>query len=157
MLTVKHIAPALFAIALSLAPISGIAEGTSHEGHATSEHALTLNAGAKWQGDDNMHQGMAAIRTALASQLVEIHENRLPAEDYEKLAVEVLNQTNFMIEKCVLEPEVDAQFHIVLGEVIDGASDMEAGDAPRAGAVMIVQALNAYGEHFEHPGWQPLD
>ena len=25
------------------------------------------------------------------------------------------------------------------------------------GAVTIVQALNAYGEHFEHPGWQMID
>ncbi len=34
---------------------------------------------------------------------------------------------------------------------------MEAGSEPRAGAVLVVEALNAYGEHFEHPGWQPLD
>ena len=41
--------------------------------------------------------------------------------------------------------------------IIEGASDMEAGSEPRAGAVLVVEALNAYGEHFEHPGWQPLD
>ena len=27
---------------------------------------------------------------------------------------------------------------------------------PAAGAHRIVTALNQYGRHFEHPGWQPL-
>lgn len=157
MLAVKHLAPALFGIALALSAGSGFAQPMSHEEHGASELALSLNAGEKWQGDDNMHQGMEAIRSALASRLVEIHENRLPAEDYETLAAEIMNQTDLMIENCVLEPEVDDQLHIVLSQVIGGALDMEDGDEPRAGAVMIIQALNAYGEHFDHPGWQPFD
>ena len=154
-----RIAPALFGLGLALgyAAGPGLAETTSHEGHAASELALTLNAGQKWQGDDNMLKGMDAIRTDLAAHLDAIHEDRLPAEDYKTLAATVLEQTDFMIENCVLEPEVDEQLHSVLGQVIDGASDMEAGSEARAGAVLIVQALNAYGEHFEHPGWQPLD
>lgn len=45
---------------------------------------------------------------------------------------------------------------IVLGEVMTGISALEAGEI-ETGAVSIVQALNAYGEHFEHPGWQALD
>jgi hypothetical protein len=24
------------------------------------------------------------------------------------------------------------------------------------GAVAVLQAMNAYGEHFDHPGWTPL-
>lgn len=154
---IKHIAPALFGIALSLSAGAGLAERTSHQGHAASELALTLNVGAKWQGDDNMLKGMDAIRAAMATNLEAIHEDRLPAEDYNTLAAEVLVQTDFMIEHCDLEPEVDEQFHLVLGQVIEGASEMEEGSEPRAGAVMIVQALNAYGEHFEHPGWQQFD
>jgi hypothetical protein len=157
MSTIKHIAPALFGIALSLTPVSGFAESTSHDAHGASELVLTLNAGAKWQGDDNMLKGMDAIRTAMATNLEAIHEDSLPAEDYKTLAAAVMVQTDFMIENCELEPAVDEQLHSVLGQVIAGASDMEAGSEPRAGAVMIVEALNAYGEHFEHPGWQPLN
>tara|TARA_R110002050_G_scaffold260658_2_gene400291 strand:- start:11113 stop:11586 length:474 start_codon:yes stop_codon:yes gene_type:complete len=157
MITVKHIAPVLFGLVLSLSAGSGLAETTSHQEHAASELALSLNAGEKWQGDANMHQGMEAIRTALAGQLVAIHEDRLPTDDYKSLAAVVIEQTDFMIENCVLEPEVDEQLHSVLGQVIEGAFDMEEGSDRRAGAVRIVQALNAYGEHFEHPGWQPLD
>ncbi len=157
MLTVKYIAPALFGIALSLTAAPGFAETSSHQEHTASELVLSLNAGEKWQGDDNMHKGMDAIRTAIATNFDAIHEDRLPAEDYKALAAAVMEQTDFMIENCVLEPEVDEQLHSVLGQVIDGASDMETGSEPREGAVMIVEALNAYGEHFEHPGWQTLD
>ncbi len=157
MSTIKHIAPALFGIAFALSAGAGIAESTSHQGHAASELSLTLNGGAKWQGDDNMFKGMDALRTAMATKLEVIHEDQLPAEDYNSLAATVLAQTDFMIEHCDLEPEVDEQFHRVLGQVIEGAFEMEEGSEPRAGAVMIIQALNAYGEHFEHPGWKPLD
>lgn len=157
MLTIKHILPAMFGIALSLTPVSGFAETTSHDGHGASELALTLNAGQKWQGDDNMHKGMDAIRTVIANNLVAIHADRLSAEDYKALAAAVMEQTDFMIENCKLDPAVDEQLHSVLGQVIEGASDMEEGIEARAGAVMVVEALNAYGEHFVHPGWQPLD
>ena len=30
---------------------------------------------------------------------------------------------------------------------------MRSADGREKGAVIIVQALNAYGEHFDHPGW----
>lgn len=157
MLSVKHIFPALVAVWLALAGGPVLAETASHKDHSAGEFALSLNAGQKWQGDGNMHKGMDAIRQALAARLDAIHEDRLPEEEYRALAATVLEQVDFMVENCRLEPETDEQFHIVLGQVIDGASGMEAGQEARAGAVVIVQALNAYGEHFEHPGWKPLD
>lgn len=61
-----------------------------------------------------------------------------------------------MVENCVLEPEVDEQFHVVLGEVMTGVSALEEGEV-ETGAMTIVQALNAYGEHFEHSGWQAFN
>ena len=56
----------------------------------------------------------------------------------------------------MLEPKVDEQFHVVLGEVMNGVSALEKGEVETR-AVTIVQALNAYGEHFEHPGWQAFN
>ena len=46
--------------------------------------------------------------------------------------------------------------NMVFPEVMTGISALEAGEV-ETGAVTIVQALNAYGEHFEHPGWQMID
>lgn len=35
-------------------------------------------------------------------------------------------------------------------------STMREGGDPEAGAVKVVEALDAYGDYFEHPGWQKL-
>lgn len=144
-------------LALGLSSGAGLAATGTHEGHATGHLSLSLNAGEKWQGDDNMHKGMEGIRAAITARSGEIHENTLAADQYRSLAAEILTQTDFMIENCDLEPAADEQLHIVLGQVIEGASEMENGSEPRAGAIMVVQALDAYAKHFEHPGWRPLD
>jgi hypothetical protein len=64
-----------------------------------------------------------------------------------------------IVQNCKLEPEADAQLHIVIAELMAGAEAMEGkvkGETRRAGAERVAKALNAYGEHFEHPGWKRL-
>ncbi|MBV0893618.1 hypothetical protein KTN05_17760, partial [Paracoccus sp. Z118] len=144
-----------FALALGTAP--GLAAAQAHDhGNGAATIELTLNQGAKWQGDENMHKGMDAIRATMAANLDAIRDDTLAADAAKEIAAEVQAQVDFMVETCVLTPEVDEQFHLVLGQVLEGLSDLEAGDAAQEGAARIVQALNAYGEHFEHPGWEPL-
>ena len=104
-----------------------------------------------------MIRGMNAIRTSLATAIPAIHSKTLPADQYKALAVAIQGQVDFMVTNCKLTPEVDEQFHMVLGQVLDGVSEMQAGQTPEAGAVRIVSALNSYGEYFVHPGWQPLE
>ena len=133
------------------------AETTSHEGHQSAGIELKLNGQAKWQGDENMLKGMNAIRSALAPRLSAIHDDTLPSADYMALAEEIEAQVDFMVENCKLTPEVDEQFHIVLGHVLDGVSELKSETDPRAGAVLVVEALNAYGSHFEHANWQPIE
>lgn len=144
------------AVALALtAPGLALAQTAAHD-HGAASLEITLNDGAKWQGDQNMLTGMSAIHGTMAANLEAIHAGNLPAEAAGTMAADVQKQVDFMVENCVLEPEVDEQFHIVLGEVMTGISALEEGEV-EAGAVSIVQALNAYGEHFEHPGWQMID
>lgn len=150
---------AALAVALSLAlGVPGIAgaETATHEGHDASALEIVLNNGAKWQGDRNMFTGMAAIRGAIAANVEAIHGGTLSTDAAREMAGAIQAQLDFMLANCVLEPAVDEQFHVVLAQVTEGVSDLEAGNA-QDGAVKIVQALNAYGEHFEHPGWQAFD
>lgn len=142
-----------FALALS-AP--GIAAAQSHAHGGQAELELVLNNGAKWQGDQTMIDGMSAIRAAMAENLDAIHNGTLGADGAGALAAGVQKQVDFMVENCVLEPEVDEQLHAVLGEVLIGVGDLENGEI-EPGAVTIVEALNAYGAYFEHPGWQNLE
>jgi hypothetical protein len=49
---------------------------------------------------------------------------------------------------------------MILVEIADGAELMRQGGvvaAQRTGLLRVVQALNLYGDLFEHPGWQRLD
>lgn len=149
--------PVGLALMLALSGTVAPAQTSSHEGHASAELSLTLNSGEKWQGDASMIKGMSGIRDAMARRMEAIHDNTLPADSYPTLAAEVQGQVDYMVENCRLSPEVDEQLHMVLGQVLEGVAAMEGGDDQRAGAVRIMQALNAYGEHFEHPGWQGLE
>jgi hypothetical protein len=133
-----------------------VADTHAHDHHDAAAPEITLNNGAKWQGDQNMITGMTAIRGAMAANLGAIHSGNLSADVAARIAADVQKQLDFMIGNCVLEPEVDKQFHVVLEQVMDGAAALKAGEV-KAGAVKIVQALNTYGQHFEHPGWQKLD
>jgi len=137
------------------APVFAAQDAHRHDQAAPAQ--LTLNKGAKWQGDANMIKGMDGIRAAVAPKIAAIHHNKLPAQDYAALARSVQAEVDFMVANCKLEPAVDAQLHVVLEQVLDGVTAMQAGKEPRAGAVRIVQALGLYGKHFEHPGWRPLE
>ena len=143
------------ATALAFGPGLGIAQAQSHDGHDATPLELVLNDGAKWRGDQNMLTGMSAIRAVMAANLGPIHDGTLTVDAARALAADIQRQVDFMIETCVLDPAVDEQFHGVLAQVADGTSAQEAGEV-EAGGGKIVQALNAYGAHFEHPGWQPL-
>jgi hypothetical protein len=157
MRTVKPFTTVAVALALALgAPGIAAAQSHAHEGHGEAAFEITLNNGAKWQGDQNMITGMSAIHGTMAANLNAIHNGTLPADAAKEIAADVQKQLDFMVENCVLEPEVDEQFHIVLGEVMTGVSALEGGEV-ETGAVTIVRALNAYGEHFEHSGWQSFD
>lgn len=142
--------------ALALGPGLALAQSHAHSGHEATELALVLNDGAKWQGDQNMIDGMTAIRDTMATNLSAIHNGTLSPDAASGVAAEVQKQVDFMIENCELEPAADEQFHGVLAQVADGAVALEEGEV-QTGGVRIVEALNAYGDHFVHPGWQKLE
>jgi hypothetical protein len=57
---------------------------------------------------------------------------------------------------CKLPEEADLQLHMALIQVLDGINAMIGSSGQEQGAVAIVEALNAYGEHFTPPEWNPL-
>lgn len=157
MQTAKFLTTLTMVLALALgAPGIAAAQTATNNGHDASALEIVLNNGAKWQGDQNMITGMTAIRDTMAANLDAIHAGTLSADAARGMAANVQKQLDFMVENCVLEPAVDEQFHIVLEQVMEGVAALEKGKT-QPGAVAIVHALDAYGKHFEHPGWQALD
>ena len=150
----------LFSLAaLLLAPFPSVAEN-SHAGHAKAEaHKISLNAGKKWDTDKPLRQAMNAMRATVTSNLNLVHGGKATAATYEATAKEVNEQVAYMVKNCKLGRRADAQLHIVLADVIGGVETLEgehAGIGREAGLISIGQALNAYGSHFAHPGWEPL-
>lgn len=158
---VKAIRQTALAAALALAfGGQALAAKDAHEhGHGGQEAKLVLDHGRKWQTDEPLRKGMDGIRSALAADLKAIHANKATPQQYKALAGRIESEVAGIVQNCKLEPEADAQLHIVVAEMLAGAEAMQGKDKgvkPRAGAERVAKALNAYGEHFEHAGWKRI-
>lgn len=131
----------------------GLAEARhSHEGQAHSGLELTLDEGRKWPTDEILRSGMSEMRDDMAASLPRIHAGQFSDGDYATLAGRLEGRIDHVVANCALPPEADAQLHLVLAEMLDAVDAMKRG--PDAGAALrIIQGLDAYGRHFDHPGW----
>lgn len=152
------ICTAFAALALAVAtPV--LAAGEAHDHAAGGGAALELNQGEKWQTDEPLRKGMSNMRAALAQDLEAIHADKASDAQYEALATKLTGEVAYVVQNCKLDPKADAELHKVIAELLGGAEAMQgkqAGVARRDGAVRAVQALNAYGSFFDHPGWRNL-
>ncbi len=155
----KPLASATAALGLTLglsgAVIAASPEG--HDGHGGPAIEMRLNNGQKWQTDEPLRTGMGRIREALDAALPLIHTGRYGAAEFSALADRVQEQVDFVVANCKLPEEADLQLHVALTRVLDGINAMKGKDGQEHGALAIVQALNAYGDRFDHPGWKPLE
>lgn len=131
----------------------------SHDHGSADRSALKLDNGKRWSTDAPLRQGMTAIRSSMAKNLDAAHAGRLTDAQYRAVAKDVHGQVAFIVKNCKLPPAADAVLHVLVADLMAGAEAMEGkvkGTAPRAGFVKVVQALDEYGKHFDHPGWQGL-
>jgi hypothetical protein len=143
--------------ALALAGAEAIAaDGHSHDRHGAGPIELNLDHGKKWQTDAPLQKGMDEIRRSLAASLDQIHHGQASHAEYSALADSVERQVDYITQNCKLSEQADAELHVVIGQVLDGVEAMRKGVDRQAGAVKVVEALDAYGDYFDHPGWQKL-
>lgn len=127
--------------------------------HAASETTkLVLDHGKKWATDAPLRKGMTEIRTVLAAKQEGIHKRTLTPADYKTLGTSVEARVANIVAECKLEPAADANLHLIVAELIAGADAMQGKSTtlPAIGAVLTVQAVNRYGQYFDHPGWKTL-
>ncbi len=159
----KHLTKLLSLVACSfcLAAASVFAAeptGHSHD-HAATPAKLALDAGKKWASDEALRKAMANIRNAMDESLHAIHEGKLPAAKYGALAAKVNGEVAYMVSNCKLEPKADAQLHLVIAEILEGAEAME-GKLKKVkrqnGALKVIGALENYAIYFDDPNWKPI-
>ncbi|MBF0294345.1 MAG: hypothetical protein HQL96_04080 [Magnetococcales bacterium] len=130
-----------------------------HDQHGDQTKAatrLTLNQGKPWATDPPLRKGMELIQHNIQEALPRIHAGTQKPKQYTALAHKLHGHVDRIIKQCKLSPEADAQLHIVLGEIIQGAVAMQDSVLQASGAAKVVHALDLYGRHFDHPGWVPI-
>ena len=148
----------LLAVALS-SPFAALAATDAHDHGKSSPHKLELNAGKKWGTDDALRQAMSTIHTSVSQILPKAHSGKAKAADYEAFSKDITAQVAYIVENCKLDPQADAQLHIIVADIMSGveAAEGKEGEKQRAsGVVKIAHASNAYGKHFDHAGWKAI-
>jgi hypothetical protein len=152
---------AFVALAFALVPAAFAAEaGAHHHEHAAAAAALTLDAGKKWATDAPLRRAMTNVRNAMAQSLHAIHEDKLAAAGYRKLARKINGEVAYMVSHCKLEPQADAQLHLVIADLLAAAAAMEGKTKEmkrRDGAIKVIGALDNYGKYFDDPDWKPIE
>lgn len=147
----KLLISGLITLGLGFAPVGVFAV---EPGAHTDAVEIKLDNGKKWPTDAALRRGMSEIRLAVADALTPIHRNEFSPAVYEALAGRVQVQIDYIIANCRLPEQADHQLHMVLEQMLDGIAAMKT-DAGQ-GAGKLAQALDVYGAHFDHAGWQPL-
>lgn len=149
----------LAAVTLAL-PLSVLAAEPGHHDHgAQKPQKIELNAGKKWETDDALRKGMSTIRASIESSLPRAHAGKLSNAEYDALGKELESQIAYIVKNCNLDPKADAQLHVVVADIVNGVDTMEGKQPNRkraTGVVKVAQALDTYGRHFSHDGWQPI-
>ncbi|MDP2135906.1 MAG: hypothetical protein Q8J99_20065 [Sulfuritalea sp.] len=144
--------------AATAAPATPAAASHDHH-HGPASASLELNAGRKWETDAALRQAMAGMRQAVAASLHEIHENRASNQKYGQLAQKVEREVAGIVANCKLEPKADAQLHLIVAELLEGAAQM-TGKVKKAkrqgGAVKVINALNNYAAYFDDAAFKPI-
>lgn len=148
----------MLALALS-SPLAVLAASDAHDHGKSAPHKLELNAGKKWGTDDALRKAMSGIQASVAQTLPAAHAGKASAADYDAFGKDVTAQVTYMVENCKLDPQADAQLHIIVADLMAGveAAQGKHGEKKRAsGVVKVAQAANAYGKHFDHAGWKAI-
>ncbi len=151
----------LLAAALALPFAAFAATPASHDhGHdSAAPQQMVLNAGKKWTIDAPLRQGMLTMHSAVKHTLPAAHAGKATAADYDALGAKVSAQVAYIVENCKLQPQADEQLHTVIAQLLSGVEAVQGqqGEGERAsGVVKMAQALNTYGQYFEHAGWKAI-
>lgn len=149
-----HLIPLILAGSLVALPAVAVAQDAHSHGSAV-EMTLSLNQGARWETDEALRTGMSAIREAFAV-IEDVHGGRLDSGQYAALADGAEAQVNYIVENCKLPEEPDQQLHLVLAHMLEGIEQLRTPGSGQQGTVAVIEALNAYGEHFDHPDWKAM-
>lgn len=152
------IATVAIAVLLLGAAVTWHFTGAGHADHAAhghndhaGAHKLELDDGERWSTDTHLRSGMSRIHERVKPAFAAYQEGDFDSAQGKEIAELIRKEVNTLIEKCNLEPEADAMLHVVIGDMMGAASEMESDPESEDGMPKLVAVLHAYSEHFDHP------
>lgn len=150
-------APASAAAPVALAPPAAEvrASADEHAHHHDASAGMVLQrppGGGNWATDAPLRQGMETIHAALEVAIPTFEKGEMTDSAATALAGVVTGQVQFLVANCQLEPDADAQLHILIGQMLSAAKAMVADAASAEGVPKLHAAVQLYGDYFEHPG-----
>ena len=118
---------------------------------------LTLDHGQPWGTDAPLREGMERVRTAVATAEQAAAQGGMTASQAQSLAVAVEDGIAFMVRNCQLESQADANLHVLLGRLSAAAAAVKTDPGAANGLAQMLEVLDLYPRHFNHPGWQPVE
>ncbi|MDT3671371.1 MAG: hypothetical protein ROZ37_13710 [Aromatoleum sp.] len=118
------------------------------------------DTGEPWRVDATVRRGMGDLRSTVDAGVAGRAIGSISGERLGELGRVIEARVGEMIACCATRETSGRHLHMVLAEMADGATLMMQGghaDARRMGLLKVVQALNLYGDLFDHSGWQPLN
>ncbi len=125
----------------------------SHSGHQAQSATLNLNQGERWETDEPLRKGMLEIRDAVNKASAHSGTGKLSAQQAEELTVAIDESVDFIIEQCKLEPEADANLHVILAEILTASGVLKSEPQSMDALPRIHGALENYAHYFNHPDW----
>jgi hypothetical protein len=155
----KLLSAAAIFLCLGAAPAFAAETGGHSHDHAAAPARLALDAGRKWGTDEPLRKAMTKVRNAMDQSVHPIHEGKFSAARYGALAKTINGEVSYMVSNCKLEPKADAQLHLIVAELLEGAEAMEGKSKTmkrQDGALKVLGALDNYGGYFDDPTWKPI-
>lgn len=150
-------APASAAAPVTHAPPAAevLTSADEHAHHHDASAGMALQrppGGGRWATDAPLRQGMETIHAALEVAIPTFEKGEMTDSAATKLAAVVTGQVQFLVANCQLEPDADAQLHILIGQMLSAAEAMAADAGSAEGVPQLHAAVQLYGDYFEHPG-----
>lgn len=125
---------------------------------ATGKPTNATSSAPQWETDAVVRLGMDNIRKLMLAEQSAIQEDRLTAQDYQRLAQAIDQHLLTMARNRQLAPAAQAALDkVVLSDLNHSLNLMRTGTKvglQRTGALGVQQSLRHYGTYFQHPGWR---
>ena len=121
---------------------------SSHQ-QKTGEHALALNNGKKWDGDESTNQNVEALKSIITP--FGQKENRT-MEDYSVLAADLQAGLDKMVKECRMKGADHDALHLWLEPLMKDVADLKNSKTVNEAAGLftkINEQVNIYNSYFE--------